>query len=263
MRPGRKILLRVYSQISLTTDTTAAIILRVKELGESDLLISFFTPRSGRLSGVAKGARKSRKRFVNALDLFSLVNLEYASRRQGNLFLLHSAKLIDPYAGLRADYASLSTASYMIELTEILFPPGVAEPGMFQLLTFCLDALSKGDKSELVPLIFEFKAMSLGGYRIDAARCKKCGRPYRAEGTAVFRREQGGIACLKCCRPSAVAPPLKPLAVKAVNTLQNQSFGEAMELTLDEDTMKALRGVLKLHREYRLEQRLRTSKYVE
>ena len=249
--------------LAMKTHTSPALIMRVKELGESDLLVNFFTAEKGRLKGVAKGGRKSRKRFVNALDLFCLVSLEYAPGRQGNLLLLESGKLLNAYPGLRADFSALSKASYMIELTEILFPPGVAEPRMFELLSLSLDVLSRGGGIERIPLVFEFKAMSLGGYKIDTSRCSKCSRPYQGQGTAVFRRERGGIACLKCGQPSAVSPPLKPASVKAIEALQDKSFGEAMELILGEDTMEELKSVLKLHREYRLEQRLRTSKYVE
>jgi DNA repair protein RecO (recombination protein O) len=247
----------------MKTHISHAVIMRVKELGESDLLVTFFTAQKGRLKGIAKGARKSRKRFVNALDLFSLVSLEYAPARQGNLMFLHSAKLIDPYPGLRADFSALSKASYMIELTEILFPPGVAEPRMFELLTLCFEALSRGEKSEPIPLIFEFRAMSLGGYSIDTKRCFRCGRPYQGEGTAVFRQERGGIACLKCAQPSAVSPSLEPASVRAIEAFQEKPCRDVQEVHLDEDTMKELRAVLKLHREYRLERRLRTSKYVE
>ncbi|MBW2206889.1 MAG: recombination protein O N-terminal domain-containing protein, partial [Deltaproteobacteria bacterium] len=42
-----------------------AIIMRIREFGEADLFVTFFTPDRGRLKGVAKGARRSRKRFVN------------------------------------------------------------------------------------------------------------------------------------------------------------------------------------------------------
>ena len=247
----------------MNADVTPAIIMRVKDLGESDLLVTFFALQKGRLKGIAKGARKSRKRFVNALDLFSLVSLEYAPRRQGDLLLLHSAKLIDAYPGLRSAYSLLSKASYMVELTEILFPPGVPDQGMFELLTLSLDALSRGEQTGQVPLVFEFKAMSLGGYRIDTSRCAQCGRPYQGEGAAVFKQERGGISCLKCAQPSALSPPLEPGSVKALQTFLDKAFAEAMGLQLEEETMRELKAVLKLHREYRLERKLRTSKYVE
>ena len=65
----------------METYLSQAIIMRIREFGESDLLVTFFTPDKGQLKGVAKGARKSRKRFVNCLDVFSLVNLEYGLKR--------------------------------------------------------------------------------------------------------------------------------------------------------------------------------------
>jgi len=232
-------------------------------MGESDLLVTFFTPHKGQLKGIAKGAMKSRKRFVNALDLFSLVSLEYAPRRQGNIHFLHSGKLLNGFPGIRTDFSSLAKASYMVELLELLFPPGVAEPAIFEILNQSFEALSQGRKTDLVPPAFESKAMSLGGYRIDTTRCSKCGRPYRGEGVAVFMREKGGIACLKCGRPSAVSPALNHSGVKAIEDLQNKPFQVVIDLNLAEDTMREVKAVLKLHREYRLEQRLRTSKYVE
>jgi DNA repair protein RecO (recombination protein O) len=54
----------------MKTYTSHAIIMRTKEFGETDLLVTFFTQDKGRLKGIAKGARKSRKRFVNCLDVF-------------------------------------------------------------------------------------------------------------------------------------------------------------------------------------------------
>ncbi|MBN1222119.1 MAG: recombination protein O N-terminal domain-containing protein, partial [Candidatus Aminicenantes bacterium] len=67
-----------------------AIILGIQEFGETDLLVTFFTPGMGQLKGVAKGAKRSRQRFVNCLDTCSLVNLEYDKKEEGKLCFLHS-----------------------------------------------------------------------------------------------------------------------------------------------------------------------------
>jgi DNA repair protein RecO (recombination protein O) len=111
-----------------------AIIMRIREFGESDLMVTFFTPERGRLKGVAKGARRSKRRFSNCLDLFCLTSLEYELKRKGDLYFLHSCKLIDGFQGVRSDFSALALACYMIELTETLFPLGVVDPNMFELL---------------------------------------------------------------------------------------------------------------------------------
>ncbi|MBW2005810.1 MAG: DNA repair protein RecO, partial [Deltaproteobacteria bacterium] len=101
---------------------TEAIILRTKDFGESDLIVTVFSYRYGTLKGVAKGARRSSKRFVNSLTTFSLVNLAFRERRSGDLVLLESCDLIEGFPAIRSDYNILLRASYMVELTETLFP---------------------------------------------------------------------------------------------------------------------------------------------
>ena len=247
----------------MTSQISHAIIMRIKEFGETDLLVTFFTPDKGQLKGVAKGARKSRKRFVNCLDLFSLVNLEYGLKKRGDLYFLHSGKLINAYPGLRSDFTILSRASYMIELTETLFPLGVADQEMFELLKESLCRLDKSEKVDLIPIIFEARAMALGGYGINLEKCCICGRAYAGEGNAVFKREKGGIACLKCQHKSSLSPLMKPESVKVVERMQSESLEQSKDLKFTDEIIREIRPVLTLHREYRLERRLKTSRYVE
>jgi DNA repair protein RecO (recombination protein O) len=244
-------------------ETSPSIIMRVKEFGESDLLVTFFTPHKGQLKGVAKGARRSRKRFVNALDICSLVNLEFGLKKEGRLYLVNSGKLIRAYPVLRSDFGALSKASFMIELTEVLFPVGVADPRMFQLLKDGFEAMAEGHSVDFVSLLFEARAMALGGYRINLEECAACGRNYKGEGTAVFNREKGTISCLKCHQPSALSPRMEPESVKALNTMQAQPIAQSKNLSFPEEALAEIKAVLNLHREYRLEKKLKTAKYIE
>ncbi len=240
-----------------------AIIMRIREFGETDLLVTFFTPEKGQLKGVAKGARKSRKRFVNCLDVFCLVNLEYGLKRQGALYFLHSGRLLDGYAGLRADFSSMAVASYMIELTEVLFPPRVADGEIFELLKASFEALARGEAGEKVQVLFESRAMALGGYGINVEQCTMCKRPYTGQGMAAFKRERGAIACLGCEQASARTPLMGPESVKALALMQSEPLSDLLNVVLEDTTVNEIRPVLKLHREYRLERRLKTAKYVE
>jgi DNA repair protein RecO (recombination protein O) len=247
----------------MKTQVSPAMIMRVKEIGESDLLVTFLARDKGLLRGVARGARRSLKRFVNCFETFSLVNLEYETRGGDKPCLLQSGKLQHAFQGLRTDFTAFSRASYMIELTELLFPQGVSEPRMFDLLKDSLNALSEGECSDRIPLAFELRALALGGYRINLEKCCRCGRAYKGEGLAVFIPERGTVACLKCRQPSAIHPSLGPETVKALAKLQTGSLCESIPQNLTEAVLKEISGILKLHREYRLEQRLRTTKYME
>ena len=237
--------------------------MRIREFGETDLLVTFFTAEKGQLKGVAKGARKSRKRFVNCLDVFSLVNLEYGLKREGGLYFLHSGRLLNGYGGLRKDFSCVAVASYMIELTEALFPPGVADTEMFDLLKASLETLARGGSGEKTAVVFEARAMALGGYGINLEKCCMCKRPYAGQGMAVFKPELGAIACLNCARGSARSPLMGPESVKIFSMLQSGPWETLWDVHLEETMIHEIRPVLKLHREYRLERRLKTAKYVE
>ncbi len=241
--------------------TSPSIIMRIRDLGESDLLVSFFTPDQGQLKGVAKAARKSRRRFANCLETFSLVELEYGIRKEGGLCFIRTGRLLEGFPGLRDDFNTLSKASFMIELTETLFPSEVADRGMFDLLRQSLSWLASGNPSDQTLLFFEARALALGGYAIRTERCCVCGRSYTRTGTAVFKRESGGIACLRCQHQSIETPPLKPESVSVLEEMQQGAIAEPA--CIWEGATEEIRPVIDLHREYRLERRLKTIKYLK
>lgn len=238
-------------------------IMRIKEFGESDLLVTFFTSDKGRLKGVAKGARRSKKRFSNCLDLFCLTNLEYGLQKRGDLYFLNSCKLIHGFPGLRSDFSSLSLASYMVELTEILFPQNVVDANIFELLQKSFTALDGGTRNDVLRIVFEAKAMSLGGYGINLEKCCRCGRPYTGTGRAVFMRNRGAIACLNCEKETNGCPGMAPDAVEGLRSMQTMPGDHVEKMSLTEENIREIRPVLKLHTEYRLGKRLKSAKYLE
>jgi len=247
----------------MNTHISPSIIMRTWDFGETDLLISFFTLDKGRLKGVAKGARKSQKRFVNCLDLFCLTDVEYMLGKKGDLHFLHSCKLVNSFPDLRSDFAVLSLASYMVELTEILFPLGVVDKGMFELLKSAFLSLNKEIGIDLVRLYFEAKAMALGGYKINLDKCCICGRRYTGKGKAVFKQSKGGIACMKCQQVSRRFPGLEPDTVSELRTIQKTHWGELTSFMPTDEMIRQLKDVFKLHLEYRTGKRLKSAKYLE
>jgi DNA repair protein RecO (recombination protein O) len=243
--------------------TSLAIIMRVKEFGESDILVTFFTPDLGRLKGVAKGALRSRKRFVNCLDIFNLVNLEYSRKQKSDLYLIHSGKLIDAYPGLRTDFSTLLKASYMTELTEILSPWELPDPDMFEILKKSFHMLSEGGRGDMIPIIFEVMAMSHGGYSINLERCCLCGRTYTGEGIAAFKPDKGGIACTKCQPVTALNPKMSPDTINITRLIQSKSIMIFEQLNIPDEVISEIRPVLKLHREYHLGRQIKTAAYLE
>lgn len=240
-----------------------AIILRTRDLGESDLIVTFFSSLCGNLRGVAKGARRSSKRFVNSLNIFSFVDLEFRDRRSGDLVWLDSCELIDGFPGIRSDYNLLSNASYMIEMTEILFPSNVPSPEMFQLLRSALGSISNRRDTEETVILFQARAMKIGGFGIYLAECNLCGRLYKGKGRALFYPPGGSIVCLACEKESALLPGMEPDTVHVLEQLQSSDLSSSTTLKFNEDILRELKGVLKAHIEHRLGKRLKSAKYLQ
>ncbi|MFP3928020.1 MAG: DNA repair protein RecO [Desulfobacteraceae bacterium] len=239
-----------------------ALIFRVQPYGESDMIVSFVTPGRGRQRGLAKGARRSRRRFVNCLDIFCLVRLEYGLKKAGGLCFLHSGRLLEGFPGLRSSFRELSYASFMVELTEELFPVGVAEPGIFDLFCGVLERLSAKDRVEAALLVFEGKAMALGGFAVNLGSCFVCGRAYRYEGRAVFDPGEGAIACTACRQETALTPGLSPEGVSLLKRIQEEPWNSIKDLDPDEAASAELRTVNRLHRETRVGGIIRSAKYL-
>ncbi|MBN1624922.1 MAG: DNA repair protein RecO, partial [Deltaproteobacteria bacterium] len=168
----------------------------------------------------------------------------------------------EAFPGLRSSFSILSKAAYMVELTEILFPWELPDPGIYEILVQGLRLLDKGKMPDLIPQAFEFIAMSHGGFKINLEKCCKCGRTYAGEGAAVFKPDKGAIACMKCSQVTAVSPRLSPESVRFIKMLYTESFSGLEKSTIDEKILSEIRPVLKLHREYHLGREPKTACYL-
>ena len=241
---------------------TEAIILRKKDLGESDLIVTFFSSLFGTLRGVAKGGRRSSKRFVNSLTTFSLVNCAFRERRSGDLVLLESCELIEGFPAIRSDYNLLYKASYMVELTETLFPSNVNSFEMFQLLKFGLDSLSEKEIKEKIMVMFQARAMKLGGFGINLSQCSICNRRYEGKGRALFHPPSGSIVCLGCEKESVLNPGMNPKTVQILKDFQSTDLSLLKKVQCDDDIIDELKKVLMMHIEHHLGKRLKSSQYI-
>ena len=95
-----------------------AIVLHGLDYGESDRIVTFYTHDFGKLKGIAKGARRSRKRFSNALEPFSYGNIIFSKKGRGTLALIEGIDIINHHAKIREDLGNTLMSSYLIELID-------------------------------------------------------------------------------------------------------------------------------------------------
>lgn len=167
-----------------------AIVVGRSDLGESDRIVRLLTPTQGRVSAVARGARRSKKRFAGALDPGTRLTVTLRKGR-GELATLTQATVRHAPNRARTDFFRIAAMLYGCELTAALAPEGDDSPRLYRLLDVWLDVLegthTVGTASRIA---LETKALTFAGLCPALTQCARCGEPMVADGH--FDDEAGG-----------------------------------------------------------------------
>lgn len=184
-----------------------AVLLRAVEFGESDLVVHLLTADRGRLTAIAKSARKSLRRFPGTLDLFNRLAIEGRTRPRGGMGFLERARLVEPHLGLRRDPARYALASFVVELLDRLSPESMetaeSRP-LFALASGSLALLEHARPTPSLRILLELRVLDALGLRPELSRCVRCGREPGdqvpdAHGVN-FHVPDGGLVCSACAR---------------------------------------------------------------
>ena len=195
---------------------TLALAAGATEYRESDLLVTFFTEELGKLRALAKGAKRSKKRFGINLDLFSLVDLSLREKAGSGLALVDEASLVNPHLGLRQMLEKVALASYFLELTLELTPEREPNRQLFRLLISALTFLEKRDPDRKLVSIFEIQALSATGLAPELRQCSDCQEDVWKGSRVTFSPAKGSVVC-----PACQSGPLlgEPVSVGTLKTL--------------------------------------------
>ena len=95
---------------------TAGLVLRETVTRETDKILTVLTPDRGKISLIARGARRKNSRLAAACQL--LAYSELTIYEKGQWFMLDEAETLELFTGLRTDFVALSLASYLADLTD-------------------------------------------------------------------------------------------------------------------------------------------------
>lgn len=247
-----------------TCQVTLAIVLRAKPYGESDKIISFLTEKHGKISGIAKGAKRSRRRFVNSLEPFSLVNLRFYERSHGSLAFIQSSDLLLSFPKLLTSLDKISFASYLVEITDGLIGEADQDRLLFQHLRSGLDYLNENHVSLSFLTSFELKLLSLVGYQPLLDHCKRCGKERRDHPSSRwhFSLKDGAILCEPCSRLRKETLPLGAAAVEVLTDLQSKSTLVAARRSLPCSVVREIRSVVVRFIQFHMEREIKSAPFL-
>jgi DNA repair protein RecO (recombination protein O) len=175
---------------------TEAIVLRSIRYGEADRILHLYTPGRGRLSAIAKGARRSRSRFGARLEPFFHVSVLLHEGR-GDLYTVTAVDTIQAHPRLRDSAVALDAASRACDAVARLFETDDPHPEVFTLLGNQLTLLAEdpGLGGPANALAFRLKLLLAAGILPQLGSCASCGEREHLSG---FSAAAGGVVCSSC-----------------------------------------------------------------
>ena len=240
---------------------TEGVVLRRRDYGESDRILVIFTQKLGRISGIAKGARKPSSKISGHLEPFS--RSTFLVSRGRNLQLITQAETIESYDNLREELSGIGLGSYVVELVDAVTMEEGSNVQLFDLLVTTLRALNDGLDSTVVRHNFELHLLELTGFRPEFIICVECGDPI-TEQDQYLSGELGGVVCPKCIHGLRRADyrPVSARILKYLRHFQRSKLPDLLALTVSPPVKEGLEEAIGYYLNHTLEGKLNSPDFI-
>lgn len=229
-----------------------AIVLRTYPLREADLLVTFFTRAEGKVRGVARAAKKSRKRFGGALEPLTFVRAFYEDRERQELARLDALEVLDSPLASEVGYPRAVALAHVAELLDELLPDREANDAVFRLTLSVLSGL-RGPAIWMPITYFELWMTRLVGFLPDLSECVACGRTLNGS-RAYFHALTDGLMCAEDKRlaSSDISGESRAVAAQMLRAPVESFAGMEWPKAKAADLRKFLIQILERHLERKL-----------
>ncbi len=170
-----------------------AIVLRTYPMREADLLVTLFTRVEGKVRGVARSAKKSKRRFGGALEPMTYVRAFYDVRERQELARLDACEVLASPMATEVGYARAVALAHLAELLDELLPDREANDAIFRLTLSVLQAMP-GAEIWMPVTYFDLWLTRLVGFLPEFTECIVCGRGLNGDH-AYFHALADGLMC--------------------------------------------------------------------
>jgi DNA repair protein RecO (recombination protein O) len=239
---------------------TEAVVIKKTKLGEADTILTFFTPRLGKIQGFARSLRKPKSKLAGHLELLTYSLVSFARGR--NIDTITGSQTINGYLPLRNDLWLASCGTYIAELVNQFTAEREENRDIFDLLLATLARLGAETDKGLVLRYFELHLLESAGYRPQLHQCTACHRELEPAAN-YFNAAAGGLLC-PACGPEKSAFTLSLNAQKVLRLLQaSPDFSEANRVRVDAPLAREIEEVLGGYVRHLLEREVKSAAWLD
>jgi DNA repair protein RecO (recombination protein O) len=236
----------------MSVKESEAIVLRTYPFREADLLVTLFTRAEGKVRGVARSAKKSKRRFSGALEPLTYVKLHYDAKEGQELTRLDYCEVLESPLAYEVSYPRAVALGHVAELLDELLPDREANDAVFRLALSTLAGL-RGSEIWMPVTYFELWMTRLMGYLPDLSQCVVCGKTLNGK-RAFFHVLADGLMCAddKRLASSELSLDSRTLASHMFRSPLESFAGTSWPKGLGEDLRKFVLQILQRHIEKKL-----------
>ncbi|MCA9027369.1 MAG: DNA repair protein RecO [Planctomycetaceae bacterium] len=246
----------------MSQEKTDALVIRLADWSESSRVVTLFTRDFGKISALAKGAKRLRSAFEAGLDLLSESRIVFLRKSSSSLDILTESQLIARFQPSSSSLTSLYGGYYVAELLSGLSEEYDPHPHLYQVATDTLRSLESDEDAQPALLRFELVLLNEIGSLPEFDACLVCGCPVNEQRTFAFWVNQGGLICANCQRPAYQQQPIDAGAIALLRKLVDDDPAVARNVTPSPEQLTQLRHITTAAVSHVLERRPTTLRYL-
>ncbi|WP_202080673.1 DNA repair protein RecO [Caldalkalibacillus salinus] len=236
------------------------LIIKTKDYGEGNKILTVYTREAGKISLMARGAKKPKSRLSSVSQLFTYGHYMFYRGTAKGMGTLSQGDMIESFRDLRQDLTKTSYAAYFADLLHRLTEEHDASEYIFQMIIELFKQLEDEKDPEILARLFELKMLVYGGYRPELSQCVSCGA---TEGTFSFSVVEGGFLCHRCTHMDQQRIDLTPGTFKVLRLLSQVQPHQLGHIKVKTETKTQLREVLWHFMDQHTPLRLKTRDFLE
>jgi len=216
------------------------IVLRTIPYGESNKIVTLFTREAGKVTAMARGAKKPRSKLAAVTQLFT--HGSFLIRKGKGMGTLSQGDPISSLRFIREDLEATAYASYVVEIVDRLTEENERVHGVYDLLHEALHAINEEYDPEAISLFVEWKMLTVGGIHPILHECANC---HATEGEFAFSFKEIGFICHRCFSVDRHLVRLSSTHVKLIRTFYTVPIHKVGNLTLKKETKLLLKKIVR------------------
>lgn len=216
------------------------IVLRTIPYGESHKIVTLLTREAGKVTAMARGAKKPRSKLAAVTQPFT--HGAFLIRQGRGMGTLSQGEPIGSLRLLRESLEATAYASYIVEIIDRLTEEHTRSSGIYELLHDALYAINEGFDPEAIALFVEWKMLRVGGVQPVLHECANC---RATEGEFAFSFQEIGFLCHRCFTTDLHAVKLTPTQLKLMRTFYRVPIHQVGNLTLKKETKFFMKQIVR------------------